>query len=119
MISLELITLLNTLYDRVPFSITRMISTPLRNHAVGGAKGSWHLDLSTDPNYARPCGAADLVFDTNKQLWQAAGEAQAIGFGGIELDETNLHLHVDIRPLSEKWWVVHTKEGNKPLAVSV
>lgn len=115
MIDLDLIEKLNLLFDRAPFSITRMISTPMRNRQVGGSAHSWHLDLSCDPAYARPCGAADLVFDGAEEMHKAVPYAQALGFGGIEMDLTNNHLHLDVRPMDKKWWVVKTDQGESPL----
>ena len=115
MISTDLLDKLNILYDRVPYSITRVVSTYAHNKAVGGSDHSWHLDLSTDFKYARPCGAADLIFDSAELAQKAVRECQLIGFGGIEWDMTNSHLHVDVRPLTTKWWVMKTDVGEQPL----
>jgi len=113
MIDLALIDKLNILYDRVPFSITRMLSTPAHNKAVGGKPHSWHVDLSADPGFARACGAADLIFDTPALAQRGVQEAQRLGFGGIEWDMTNNHLHLDMRPT--RWWVMHTEAGEQTL----
>lgn len=92
-ISLVLIDKLNQLLALYPASITRLCTTPYRNEAiVKGAQASKHLTGE----------AVDLVFDQASQLLHAAKYAQSLGFGGIELDYGNLHLHLDIRP--EPFW---------------
>lgn len=69
-----------------------------RNEKIGGAKGSYHLKGL----------AIDLVYDSLQELWLAAQAASSDtwGFGGVEVDLTNLHLHLDLRPLEKKWHVV-------------
>lgn len=92
-ISLVLIDKLNQLLALYPASVTRLCTTPYRNEAiVKGAQASKHLTGE----------AVDLVFDQASQLLNAAKYAQSLGFGGIELDYNNLHLHLDIRP--EPFW---------------
>lgn len=87
-ISDELIDKLNALLALYPASVTRLCTTPYRNEAiVKGAKASKHLTGE----------AADLVFDQASTLLPAAKYAESLGFGGIEVDYTNNHLHVDIR----------------------
>ncbi len=98
MISLTLVPKLNQLYAQVPFSWERGISTPAHNAAEGGAKASYHLSLPD-----RPASAADLTFDSKDDLLKAVPLAQQL-FGGVELDLTNNHLHVDERTVP--WHVV-------------
>lgn len=92
-ISLELIDKLNQLLALYPASVTRLCTTPYRNEAiVKGAQSSKHLTGE----------AADLVFDQASQLLHAGKYAIALGFGGVEIDYNNFHLHVDIR--SAPFW---------------
>lgn len=87
-ISLELIDKLNQLLALYPASVTRLCTTPYRNEAiVKGAKSSKHLTGE----------AVDLVFDQTSTLLPAARYAVTLGFGGIEVDYSNNHLHLDIR----------------------
>lgn len=89
LISLELIKMVNELISVYPASVTRLCTTPYRNEAiVKGAKSSKHLTGE----------AIDLVFDQSATLLPAAKLARQIGFGGIEVDYSNNHLHLDIRP---------------------
>lgn len=87
-ISLALIEKVNSLLAVYPASVTRVCTTPYRNEAiVKGAQASKHLTGE----------AVDLVFDQASQLLHAAIYAESLGFGGIEIDYSNNHLHVDIR----------------------
>lgn len=87
-ISLVLIDKLNQLLALYPASVTRLCTTPYRNEAiVKGAKSSKHLTGE----------AVDLVFDQTSTLLPAARYAVTLGFGGIEVDYSNNHLHLDIR----------------------
>lgn len=76
-----------------PCSLVGGFRTPLRNAQVRGAASSLHL---------LAC-AADLVFDSEGELFNGARTAQQM-FGGVELDLTNYHLHVDGR--KNKWQMV-------------
>lgn len=87
-ISLVLIEKLNSLLALYPASVTRLCTTPYRNESiVKGAKSSKHLTGE----------AVDLVFDQTSTLLPAARYAVTLGFGGIEVDYSNNHLHLDIR----------------------
>ena len=98
MIDVELVDKVNLLKAVYPCSTLSLDRTPLRNASVGGAKSSWHLIGK----------AIDLVFDTAAELIPAAIYARTLGFGGIEVDFRNLHLHLDMRP--SIWHVVCTKD---------
>lgn len=87
-ISLVLIQKVNQLLALYPASTTRLCSTPYRNSVVRGATASKHLTGE----------AIDLVFDQASTLLHAAQYAKQLGFGGIEVDYSNNHLHLDIRP---------------------
>ena len=78
-----------------PASVTRWVSTPEHNAAVGGAPNSGHLTGN----------AVDLVFDSWAELQAGAKRATELGFHGIEADVTNQHLHLDM--LDRIWRVVH------------
>lgn len=104
MIDQELVCKVNQLKEKFPCSTTRLDSTVLHNTQVGGAKNSYHL-LGQ---------AIDLVFDQVENLIPAALEAQRIGFGGIEVNLRNNHLHLDLRKV--KWEVVYTKEDKLSLS---
>jgi uncharacterized protein YcbK (DUF882 family) len=87
-ISLVLIEKVNQLLALYPASVTRLCTTAYRNEAiVKGAKSSKHLTGE----------AVDLVFDQTSTLLPAARYAVTLGFGGIEVDYSNNHLHLDIR----------------------
>jgi len=88
------------LTEQHPNSLTRLWSTPARNKAVGGAPESGHVLDAT-----HVCHAVDLVFDTAAGLRAAAQTAVAMGFQGVEVDLTNMHLHLDAKP--RIWRVVH------------
>ncbi len=98
MISLELVDVLNMM--TTPCSIVSLTRTATRNATVGGSPGSAHLSGK----------AADLVYDTRAELIAGAREALAAGAPGIELDLSNLHLHVDVKP---RLWRVVTTDGGK------
>lgn len=68
------------------------------NEEVGGAPHSLH----------RLWCAVDLTFDGNNLL-DPTRKALDLGFGGIELDLTNFHLHLDNR--TTIWHVVKTVSG--------
>ena len=78
--------------------------TPQHNARVGGAPNSWHVKQQ----------AIDLVYDTPEELQVAAQEAIRQGFMGVEMDLTNLHLHLDGR--TSRWWVVKDAQGYHDLA---
>jgi hypothetical protein len=101
MIDLALVEKVNTLKERFPCSTERIDSTALHNAspAVGGAKGSYHIDVGK-----RLACACDLSFDSASSLIPAALYAKVLGFGGIEVDFRNNHLHVDLR--ANPWHVV-------------
>lgn len=103
MIDQELICKLNALKEVFPCSTESLDRTPYHNASVGGAKGSYHLTGN----------AVDLIFDAPSQLIPAAKYAKILGFGGIEVDFRNCHLHLDLR--STIWHVVCTKEGTETL----
>lgn len=96
MIDQELICKLNLLKEQFPCSTKSLDRTPLHNASVGGAKQSWHLTGK----------AGDLIFDTPERLIPAAIYAKSLGFGGIEVNFRNNHLHLDLRPTI--WHVVCT-----------
>lgn len=104
-INIQFIKQVNELLEQFPASVTRIISTPTHNAEVGGAPKSKHLTGE----------AIDLVFDNALSLKPAAQYALQLGFGGIELDYRNLHMHLDNRD-GAVWHVVHTpKKLNIPL----
>lgn len=97
LINLYFVDKLNNLLSSFPASVTRLVTTPRRNATIGGAKQSKHLTGE----------AADLVYDNPDDLLDAAKYAKELGFGGIEVDYRNNHLHVDLRDTI--WHVVCTK----------
>lgn len=59
--------------------------------------------------------AVDLTFDDPSCLMEAASDAVAIGFLGVEASLKNFHLHLDNR--TGPWLVVELPDGTyKPLA---
>ncbi len=89
-----------------PASDTRWFSTPARNKMKGGATHSAHLLENGN--------AIDLVFDSDRELFDGAANAHKYGFTGIELDMTNKHLHLDTK--ARLWRVVnHGKKLETPL----
>lgn len=94
MIDQELVCKVNQLKELHPCSTSSLDRTPYHNASVGGAKGSWHLKGL----------AVDLVFDAPSMLIPAALYAKTLGFGGIEVNFRNMHLHLDLRPTL--WHVV-------------
>lgn len=103
MIDQELICKLNQLKAVWPCSTTSLDRTPTHNASVGGAKESKHLTGQ----------AVDLIFDNPLDLIPAAKYAKVLGFGGIEADFRNRHLHLDLR--KNPWHVVCTLEGTETL----
>jgi uncharacterized protein YcbK (DUF882 family) len=103
MIDQELICKLNQLKEKHPCSTESLDRTPYHNASVGGAKGSYHVKGQ----------AVDLIFDQPSELLPAALYAKTLGFGGIELDYRNLHLHLDLR--TDMWHVVCTPKETVPL----
>lgn len=103
MIDLDFIRLVNIHKARYPSSTTRIDSTPHHNAAIGGAVQSHHL-------LGR---AIDLIFDPDVNLMAVADYAVQLGFGGVELDLRNNHLHLDMRSIP--WHVYYTKEGRECL----
>lgn len=99
-IDLEFFSQVVILTEQHTNSLTRLWSTPARNKAKGGAANSGHILDDT-----RSCHAVDLVFDTPDQLRAAAQTAVNMGFQGVEVDLTNMHLHLDAKP--RRWHVVH------------
>jgi uncharacterized protein YcbK (DUF882 family) len=95
----DFISQVNELLAINPASVTRLVSTPAHNASVGGAPNSGHLDGK----------AVDLVFDSLEELKQGAKTAFGLGFMGIEVDVTNNHLHLDVKPRT--WHVVHHGPG--------
>jgi uncharacterized protein YcbK (DUF882 family) len=93
-ISQALIDMVNTLKAKYDCSTESLDRTPAHNHDVGGAPHSQHVTGE----------AIDLTFDDETMLLPAARYALELGFGVIELDYTNLHLHLDIRQVP--WHVV-------------
>lgn len=104
------LALLDQLQASNPGSLDRRESTPLHNHAVGGAPGSAHIFL---PSAGIKCRAADMQYDTPQDLRDAARAAVSLGFSGVELDLTNSHLHVDTMDRQARWLVVHHGPGNE------
>jgi len=102
-INFGFIAKVNTFKERFPCSTVCLDRTPLHNASIGGAKLSWHLNTLPEG-----CQAIDLIFDEPEDLLPAAKYAKELGFGGIELDFRNLHLHLDARPTI--WHVVCTKK---------
>ena len=78
---------INTLCQSCPGSWESADRTSLHNTSLGGAKKSLHLQGK----------AIDLIYDSFTLLVAAAKVAKSQGFMGIELDMTNLHLHLDDR----------------------
>ena len=93
------ITQVNLLCDQCPASWESGDRTPSHNASVGGAKGSYHV---------RHC-AIDLIYDNTGLLQHAATVALSMGFVGIEVDFTNLHLHLDAR--SNPWHVARYRHN--------
>ena len=101
----------NTLCAACPASWESGDRTPQHNASVGGAPESYHTKGL----------ALDLIYDSFNELLSAAYMAITLKFWGIEVDLTNNHLHVDGRPESEQWRVVHFLNGktaiNKDLII--
>ena len=98
------ITQVNLLCDQCPASWESGDRTPSHNASVGGAKGSYHV---------KHC-AIDLIYDNTALLLQAAKVAITMGFLGIEVDFTNMHLHLDARVYP---WQVARYQHNQALIV--
>lgn len=107
-INREFIDRVNLLKEYYPCSTESLDRTPIHNASVGGAKLSWHLNTLPEG-----CQAIDLIFDEVKDLLPAAKYAKTLGFGGIEVDFRNLHLHLDARPTI--WHVVCSNTGTEML----
>lgn len=105
----EVLLRLNSILCRVPLSITRWLSTPAHNQAVGGAPESAHLRGL----------AVDLVADSNDNLLLAARAARDAGFKGIEVDLRNNHLHVDLQDRPAPWQVVIHADGHEAPLVTL
>jgi len=101
----EFIALVNLHKARYPSSTESLDRTPLHNANIGGAQHSYHLDVSP-----RGAKAIDLIFDLIEDLLPAALYARTLGFGGIEVDFSNNHLHLDMRPLTKFWHVVYSHD---------
>ncbi|SFH80838.1 Peptidase M15 [Tindallia magadiensis] len=88
----DLLTKLQQLRDRInrPIIITSGYRNPEHNRRVGGTPNSQHL-LGT---------AADIRINGMTPI-QLQSHAEAIGFTGIGLYES--FLHVDIRPHPARW----------------
>lgn len=105
-ISIALIEKVNQVLALYPASVTRVCTTPYRNATVvKGAPASKHLTGE----------AIDLVFDETATLLHAAKYAQTLGFGGIEVNYNNHHLHLDSRP--QPFWHV-VRIGKKEIALN-
>lgn len=96
MIDLDFVRTVNLLKMRFPCSTDSLDRTPSHNLSIGGAKLSLHLEGK----------AIDLIFDLPQDLIPAAKYAIELGFGGVEVDFRNLHLHLDSRAVP--WHVVCT-----------
>lgn len=97
-INIQFIERVNLVLEQYPASVTSLVRTPHKNASVGGVVGSKHVSGE----------AVDLVFDDASSLLPAAKLALTLGFGGIECDYRNNHLHLDNR--LTHWHVVCTKE---------
>lgn len=83
-------------------SSERWGSSPQHQEIVNpGVKASWHTVWR----------AVDLTFDNPDYLLPAAQDAKRLGFGGIEVDLTNKHLHLDNRPTI--WHVIRELNGHE------
>lgn len=100
----ELISKVNQVLQLYPASVTRLCSTEAHNKAIGGAKNSFHLTGE----------AIDLIVDNPTCLANMAKYAVQCGFGGVEVDLTNSHIHLDVRK-TDLWHVVKTKDDTIPL----
>ncbi len=101
MISTELVEKVNQLKEKFPCSTDSIDRTIARNKLVGGAPRSWHLFGQ----------AIDLIFDDTEMLRPAALYAIKLGFGGVEIDYQNNHLHLDLRNVP--WYRVILADGTK------
>lgn len=106
-ISLTFFARVNDFLTLYPASIDSFYRTPARNKAIGGAPNSYHV-LGQ---------AVDLIFDSIEELFTGAYAARDQGFGGIEIDLINKHLHLDDR--SVPWHVVVTKIDGKKLTLQL
>lgn len=71
------------------------------NRNVGGSADSAHVHGL----------AVDLILDTTVGLEAAMYMAKRLGFNGIEWDERNRHLHLDMHPNGRHWWVRIDRQG--------
>jgi len=88
---------LETARQRLGFAI--VINSGYRclehNKAIGGSKGSWHMDFATDARPGWSGGVDDDEFI--RRLGAMHGMALELIFGGIEKHSTFIHL--DTRPI--------------------
>jgi len=99
----EIFLKLQSLLGKVDgLSLQSWIRTEQKNIAIGGAPKSWH-------KFGK---AVDLEFDNLDVAIQAAKEAKALGFSGIEVDLMDNHIHVDTRT-TKPWHVVITQDGDE------
>lgn len=100
-LNLEFLTALDTLLASSPYvSCVSWGRSIQHNEDFGGAPGSQH----------RYWNAVDLVCDQASQLVPIVAKALALGFPGIEWDQTNQHLHLDWRS-TPIWHVVKQTNG--------
>ena len=107
LINLAFCTKVNDLLSLCPGTVTSWVRTPRRNTIVGGAPNSWHLSGQ----------AVDLIFDSVADLFKAAHKAVELGFGGVEVDLINNHLHLDAR--GKPWHVVCTTVEGKRVSFAL
>lgn len=97
-------------YEALPCSEESGIRTPEHNRDEGGAPDSAHVHGV----------AQDLVLDRETSPDVAILYAKRLGFLGIEWDERNRHLHLDMHPSRRHWWVRITADGVQvPLSLTI
>lgn len=88
-------------YLLVPCSEESGIRTPLHNAAVHGATDSAHVQGV----------AQDVILDPHVEPGTAIYHAIHLGFLGIEWDERNQHLHLDMHLSGRRYWVTINHQG--------
>lgn len=91
----DFLDLIAKFQESIPCSEESGLRTPEHNRNVGGSADSAHIHGL----------AIDLVLDSIVKPEGAIAKAKQLGFCGIEWDERNYHLHLDMHPSNRHWWV--------------
>jgi uncharacterized protein YcbK (DUF882 family) len=95
----ELLEQLDALREKLgqPLYVTSGCRSPEHNAKIGGSSKSMHITTTMTP-----CRAADVRARSAKQKYMIVKYALELGFGGIGVYAT--HVHLDIRD-NEAMWV--------------